>query len=53
VDFKTDDTRDNSRKKELDALYQKQLSLYAEAFEEVTGNKVHDSTIIYIEELSA
>ena len=53
VDFKTDDTSDNSRKKELDALYQKQLSLYAEAFEEVTGNKVHDSTIIYIEELSA
>ncbi len=53
VDFKTDDTSDKSRKKELDALYQKQLSLYAEAFEEVTGNKVHDGTIIYTEELLA
>jgi ATP-dependent helicase/nuclease subunit A len=49
LDYKTDDISNPKRKAKLTTLYQKQLNIYKNCFEELTGNKVERGEIVWVE----
>ncbi|PYZ98313.1 hypothetical protein CR205_06865 [Alteribacter lacisalsi] len=48
ADFKTDRLKDSSQLPELKAYYQKQLDLYSEAWRDMTGQPVKETTLYFV-----